>query len=308
MERRRLVDCKSASNGSSLEGEHLIIWSPEEARTSREKVIPSATDKALAEEGHESFDHSGVLKENTDGGPGMDDKGCWDMVEFNKDPNLARGVEWNTERIEFLQACGEKEDRWEERDKNSSQCRRGVVRSLGSGRFLDWRALDADGTAGIQECGGWDCLGVYGSLWSFHQRGKRGTVGRAGGCKRDLGRAWAGRPSLQGGAFTWSGGLNNQSWARLDRFLVSPSWLDKFSGVNQRRLPRPVSDHFPILLEGGGLRRGPSPFRFENMWLKVEGFLDLVRGWWREIEVRGTASYRLAAKTKELKQKLKSLE
>ena len=44
----------------------------------------------------------------------MDDKGCWDMVEFNKDPNLARGVEWNTERIEFLQACGEKEDRWEE--------------------------------------------------------------------------------------------------------------------------------------------------------------------------------------------------
>ncbi|RVW59957.1 hypothetical protein CK203_086979 [Vitis vinifera] len=27
--------------------------------------------------------------------------------------------------------------------------------------------------------------------------------------------------------------------------------------------------------------------------------------WWREIEVRGTASYRLAAKTKELKQKLK---
>ena len=110
---------------------------------------------------------------------------------------------------------------------------------------------------------------------------------------------------LQGGAFTWSGGLNNQSWARLDRFLVSPSWLDKFSGVIQRRLPRPVSDHFPILLEGGGLRRGPSPFRFENMWLKVEGFLDLVRGWWREIEVRGTASYRLAAKTKELKQKLK---
>ena len=25
---------------------------------------------------------------------------------------------------------------------------KGVVRSLGSGRFLDWRALDAEGTAG----------------------------------------------------------------------------------------------------------------------------------------------------------------
>ncbi|KAL6339446.1 hypothetical protein AAG906_032981 [Vitis piasezkii] len=60
---------------------------------------------------------------------------------------------------------------------------------------------------------------------------------------------------LQGGSFTWSGGLNNQSWARLDRFLATPSWLDQYSRVHQRRLPRPTSDHFPVLLEGGGLRR-----------------------------------------------------
>ena len=86
---------------------------------------------------------------------------------------------------------------------------------------------------------------------------------------------------------------------------MSPSWLDQFSGVLQRRLPRPISDHFPLLLEGGGLRRGPCPFRFENMWLKVEGFLDLIRNWWRGIEVRGTASYRLAAKMNEIKHKLK---
>ena len=85
---------------------------------------------------------------------------------------------------------------------------------------------------------------------------------------------------LQGGVFSWSGGRNNQSWARLDRYLVTQNWLDKFYGVVQSRLLRPTSDRFPILLKGGGLRRGPSPFRFENMWLKVDGFKDLLRGWW----------------------------
>ena len=50
---------------------------------------------------------------------------------------------------------------------------------------------------------------------------------------------------------------------------------DKEELVNdaiQYILPRPVLNHFPILLNGGGLRRGHLPFRFENMWLKEEGF------------------------------------
>ncbi|RVW92334.1 putative ribonuclease H protein [Vitis vinifera] len=116
---------------------------------------------------------------------------------------------------------------------------------------------------------------------------------------------WAGGSSFTGGEFTWNGGHNNQAGARLDRFLVSPSWLDQFHGVTQSRLPRPISDHFPIILVGGGIRRGPTPFRFENMWLKVEGFKDLIHSWWQGIEVRGSANFRLAANMKEIKQKLK---
>ena len=77
---------------------------------------------------------------------------------------------------------------------------------------------------------------------------------------------------LIGGPFTWNGGVINQSFSRLDRFLVNEEWDCRLSGSRQCVIPRPVLDHFPILLEGGGLRRGPSPFRFENMWLKVEGF------------------------------------
>ncbi|RVW23310.1 putative ribonuclease H protein [Vitis vinifera] len=61
----------------------------------------------------------------------------------------------------------------------------------------------------------------------------------------------------------------------------------------------------PYCADGGRIRRGPSPFRFENMWLKADGFSDLLRGWWQEIEVRGRASVRLATKMKVLKHKIK---
>ena len=45
---------------------------------------------------------------------------------------------------------------------------------------------------------------------------------------------------LQGGLLTWNGGRNNQSWARLDRFLVTQNWLDQFSGVVQANYLDPL--------------------------------------------------------------------
>ena len=86
---------------------------------------------------------------------------------------------------------------------------------------------------------------------------------------------------------------------------MTQSWLDLFRRVVQSRLPRPTSDHFPILLKGGGLRRGPSSFRFENMWFKVDGFKDLLWDWWQGAGRRGRVSFRLVAKMKVLKEKIK---
>ena len=62
----------------------------------------------------ESFDHSRVLGEINEVGPGMEGNGCWDLVEFTKDRNLARGVEWNSKMTEPQEIRNEKEDRWEE--------------------------------------------------------------------------------------------------------------------------------------------------------------------------------------------------
>ncbi|RVW88275.1 Transposon TX1 uncharacterized 149 kDa protein [Vitis vinifera] len=165
-----------------------------------------------------------------------------------------------------------------------------MVRSLGPGRFLDWKVLNAKGTAGEDKEGLWEELGAIRGLWEepwclggdfnitlyLDDRNRTGRITSA--MRRfaqiidELGLVDI---PLQGGSFTWSGGLNNQTRARLDRFLATPCWLDQFSSL-------------------------------KNMWLKAEGFQELIKGWWQGIEVSGRPSYRLATKLKGLKQNLKT--
>ena len=111
---------------------------------------------------------------------------------------------------------------------------------------------------------------------------------------------------LQGGPFTWRGGLNNQRMSRLDRFLVTADWENQFSNVTQSTLPRPVSDHCPVLLDSDGIKSGPSPFRFENMWLKFAGFKDMLRDWWQSLHFSDSYSFILTSKLKALKGILKA--
>ncbi|RVX05984.1 hypothetical protein CK203_018664 [Vitis vinifera] len=207
---------------------------------------------------------------------------------------------------------------------------RGIIRSTGVGRFLDWGTVDSRGSAGgivvlwdnrvleMIELGKGECSischfkncedALRGPSQGFmvRLRGERENLWNELGAIHGLwngpwcvagdfnailspeerSRGWSFNSDMRrfvevieelqlkdltlfGGPFTWSGGVNNQTMSRLDRFLVNEGWDCRFSHSRQSVLPRPVSDHFPILLEGGGLRNGPSPFRFENMWLKV---------------------------------------
>ena len=43
---------------------------------------------------------------------------------------------------------------------------------------------------------------------------------------------------LQGGSFTWSNSREVASKARLDRFLFSANWGDRFPTVSQRQMSR----------------------------------------------------------------------
>jgi exonuclease III len=73
---------------------------------------------------------------------------------------------------------------------------------------------------------------------------------------------------MEGRLFTWSNNRETSASSRIDRFLFSPDWADHFGLVTQQRLPRLLSDHYPILLDCGRIIGGKSPFRFENMWLR----------------------------------------
>jgi len=79
---------------------------------------------------------------------------------------------------------------------------------------------------------------------------------------------------LEGGCFTWFGHEDVPVLSRIDRFLFSVEWEGHLEGVQQVILPKITSDHFPILLQTGITRVAERPFKFESIWLKVDGFCD----------------------------------
>lgn len=50
--------------------------------------------------------------------------------------------------------------------------------------------------------------------------------------------------------------------SRIDRFLFSTEWDEFFSAIKQIALPRPISDHKPMVLECGEWDTTHSYFKF----------------------------------------------
>jgi hypothetical protein len=59
------------------------------------------------------------------------------------------------------------------------------------------------------------------------------------------------------------------------------------------------------MLDCGSQREGKRYFKFENMWLKSDGFVEQVQRWWESYDFQGLPSYVLANKLKALKVDLK---
>ncbi|RVW92960.1 Transposon TX1 uncharacterized 149 kDa protein [Vitis vinifera] len=105
-------------------------------------------------------------------------------------------------------------------------------------------------------------------------------------------------PPLRNAAFTWSNMQVVPICKRLDRFLFSSEWDSFFSQSFQEALPRWAFDHSPICLETNPIKWGPTPFRFENMWLLHPEFKEKFRVWWQEYTVEGWEGHKFMRKLK----------
>ncbi|KAL8509574.1 hypothetical protein ACS0TY_016699 [Phlomoides rotata] len=99
---------------------------------------------------------------------------------------------------------------------------------------------------------------------------------------------------------------NGESCSRIDRFLISASWYNRWPNSKQTGLKRTLSDHARILLENSQKEYwGPVPFKIVNWWMDKEDFRILVNDFWKNTVMEGWHGYILKEKMKYLKVQIK---
>ncbi|WVZ69147.1 LOW QUALITY PROTEIN: hypothetical protein U9M48_017983 [Paspalum notatum var. saurae] len=85
---------------------------------------------------------------------------------------------------------------------------------------------------------------------------------------------------LNGRLYTWSNQREHPTLERIDRVFVSSDWLELLPNHWLRSLSSDCSDHSPLLLQTCCVPWAKRRFRFESVWTKFLGFLDVVRDAW----------------------------
>ena len=75
---------------------------------------------------------------------------------------------------------------------------------------------------------------------------------------------------LNGGLYSWCNSAANPSMSRIDRVLVSTDWEEHYPNVVQKLLPKPISDHNPLLLEVVEWRAGRVRLNSKKCGLKSQ--------------------------------------
>jgi len=86
-----------------------------------------------------------------------------------------------------------------------------------------------------------------------------------------------------------------QVLSHIDCFLFSVDWEDHFQRVHEVARGDHVA-YSSFVLHVGDVASMQRPFRFENVWLEVEDFPNIVKTWWDQFHISSYRSYVLAKK------------
>lgn len=86
--------------------------------------------------------------------------------------------------------------------------------------------------------------------------------------------------NLQNRKYTWTNERPRPTMARLDKVFCNAGWDLSFADHTLHALSSTHSDHCPLLLCKPAGPRRPTPFRFENFWTRIPGFMNVVQEAW----------------------------
>ena len=98
--------------------------------------------------------------------------------------------------------------------------------------------------------------------------------------------------------FTWR---RPTSQSRIDRFLYSPELSDIYTLAEVTSLPRPLSDHTPLLWTSQVGSARPTYFKMDHSWFIQDGFKEDILRWWTAHNDSGPTASRLATKLLKLR-------
>ena len=88
---------------------------------------------------------------------------------------------------------------------------------------------------------------------------------------------------MTGVCYTWSNKQEIPTLEKLDRVLMSPEWEDLYTLASVHKLVKDISDHNPLLVDGGSASSrtpGSRCFKFDNAWLSNPELFPLVSEIW----------------------------
>ncbi|GKC42947.1 reverse transcriptase domain, reverse transcriptase zinc-binding domain protein, partial [Tanacetum coccineum] len=89
---------------------------------------------------------------------------------------------------------------------------------------------------------------------------------------------------MGGRRFTWISD-DGLKFSKLDWFLVSEEFKNKWSSLSAIALDRKLLDHCPIMLKDIDMDFGPKPFKVYDMWLEEVDIEQVVHGAWDKEEL-----------------------